>query len=116
MSEISLGPRAPRGLRVRVRPCPEAASADTQGPQGPTGLPKGRVEHAWLSSTPRLIRVLLNEVQGSLSIQRSSSDSAITASRWHRPPPDWAEPASAWGWASYCGRLEATFRPPGGGP
>ena len=38
-------------------------------------MPKGRVEHAWLSSTPKLIHVLLNEVQGSLSIQRSSSDS-----------------------------------------
>lgn len=43
-----------------------------------------------MSSTPKLIRVLLNEVQGSLSIQRSGSDFAVTASGCFppsRPPP-----------------------------
>ena len=40
-----------------------------------------------MSSTPKLIRVLLNEVQGSLSIQRSGSDFAVTASGCFPPPP-----------------------------
>lgn len=112
-----------RGLWVRASlavprgpPCPEAASADTQGPQRPDTFAQKDVllSASGCHSTPKLIRVLLNEVQGSLSIKRSGSDSR------HRVrvlPPAPAQSGrrrpSAWGRASYSGPGSA--RPLGGG-